>query len=634
MRSMNIGVETIAVTSSYSPPQAANESDFAQSLQEAVDMGSPSLGSKQPVQVRPRQHDQNTAEQPLQDASQVVPEQFVQIVPEQPVQDIPQQSVQVIPGQLVQDISEQPIQDIPQQPVQFIPEQFLQAIPEQPAVQEEAPQQIVDETQSEPQFQPQETVHIPTSVYPPELEQTDEAAEKTVQPAAAAEAEPESELMKELADLLGSKEEMLSAPQRMRKTLDNMIVQALSELSDPEKQEEEFTEMVLDFLMEYIDREFGGEKQETSVFSDTEDKDDNVQDVLLQTVVQMLENIRSEDTQTDSSEDTQAVEGIPSDSMAKEYVTTTANELLSEETRQMVEPENFTDSTAIQNTEGPQQKPRIDVSAEEAVSPQEKQTEEVSQKQPAEPVQQTELYQAAVQTAERIYTSVTRPQKPAEKEPVIRVDRFREIRVISPVKPAEELQELTSLVNAGVKSEQLDLSTDRMPIKPTVKLETLEEAIPFEAAVARNVPQITLTKAFEGAQRGAQQIANQIASEIFNQLPEKGGSTTFVMTLNPETLGKVTVKVVEEAGKISVSVTAHNKRTAELLSGRMDSLQTAMKENGTQLEKYQVVYAPEKDERPGQQQNFDGSSKNPYVKQDVEESEGDGEFAELLQNAV
>ena len=107
-----------------------------------------------------------------------------------------------------------------------------------------------------------------------------------------------------------------------------------------------------------------------------------------------------------------------------------------------------------------------------------------------------------------------------------------------------------------------------------------------------------------------------------------------MMTLNPETLGKVTVKVVEEAGKISVSVTAHNKRTAEMLSGRMDSLQTAMKENGTQLEKYQVVYAPEKDERPGQQQSFDGSSKNPYVKQDDEESDGDGEFAELLQNAV
>ena len=58
-----------------------------------------------------------------------------------------------------------------------------------------------------------------------------------------------------------------------------------------------------------------------------------------------------------------------------------------------------------------------------------------------------------------------------------------------------------------------------------------------------------------------------------------------------------------------------------------------MQENGTQLEKYQVVYEPEQNERSGQQ-SFDGSSKNPYVKQEVEESEGDGEFAELLQQAV
>lgn len=675
MKSISIGIGPIAAASIYAPTQAASEGDFAQSLQNAVDMGSPSLGSKQWVQVRPAQSVQNTPKQSAQNTPeqlvQDVSQQFVQVIPEQFPQDIPEQSVQVIPGELVQDIPEQSVQfipgqfeqdipeqfeqeipeqsvqfipgqlaqDIPEQSLQTIPEQLPQAIPEQSAVQDESPHQVVDETQFEPQFLPKEPVHDPMF----ELGQTDDAAEKPVQPATAT--EPDSELMKELADLLGrlnSNEEMLTAPQRLRKTLENMIVQALSELSDPEKQEEEFTEMVLDFLMEFIDREFGGENRETSVFSDTKDKDDNVQDVLLQTVVQMLEDIRSENAQTDTSEDEKAVDGIPSDSMAKKPISTSASELLSEGTRQTVEPNSFA-VPLVEET-------HIDVPAEEAVSSaepprvtEEKKTDEIPQVQPAEPEQHSELYHAALQTAERIFNTVTQPEKPAEQTVhTIRAYKGREISIISPVKPAEELQELTRIVNGGrsVKSEQpqLDLNSQQQtptaPIKPAVKLETTGEAIPFEAAVARTVPQITLTRPIEGAHSGAQQIATQIASEIFNHLPSSGGATTFVMTLHPETLGKVTVKVVEEAGKISVSVTAHNKRTAELLSGRMDSLQTAMKENGTQLEKYQVVYAPEKDERPGQQQSFDGSSKNPYVKQDDEESDGDGEFAELLQNAV
>ena len=669
MKSISIGMEPIAVTSSYPMPQTVSEGDFAQSLQNAVKVaGSPAV-AEQPIQdVIPPEHTvQTTPQQRVQN----VPQQSVQVTQEQLVQDSPDPQVQVFPEQLVQDIIPEPqiqvipeqlVQDIPEPQVQVIPEQSaesdtepqVQAIPEQPVqdipqtpVQNEAGLQIPQVPQEE-QPRTQQAVHTPETVYVPELEQAEEVSEKPTQSTAVI--QPDPELMKELADLLNSKEEMLTAPQRMRKTLDNMIVQALSELSDPEKKEEEFTEMVLNFLMEYIDRKFGGENEETSVFSDTDDKDDNVQDILLQTVVQMLEDIRSENAQSEVPEDEESVDGIPAGNTEREHVSTKASELLSEEAKQTIEMESaFVIPTAeVQSTAEPQQTNRFEISFETAAGTSEKATETQPEVQPTEAVQaqQTELYQAAAQAAESIYAAVTQ-QKPAEQvQPVTaysaqptREYRSREVSITSPIKPADELQELTRLVKGGdtVKSEQpqLDLSSrpQAEPIKPAVKLEATGELIPFEAAVTSTVPQITLTRPMESAARGAEQVVTQIASEIFNQLPENGGTTTFVMTLNPESLGKVTVKVVEEAGKISVSVTAHNKHTAEILTERFDSLQTAMKENGTQLEKYQVVYAPEQDERSGQQ-SFDGSSKNPYVKQENEESEGDGEFAELLQQAV
>ena len=149
-----------------------------------------------------------------------------------------------------------------------------------------------------------------------------------------------------------------------------------------------------------------------------------------------------------------------------------------------------------------------------------------------------------------------------------------------------------------------------------------------------------VAKAYTPDERGAKQIMTQIISEMLNNLSRSSGAgktvTTLTMTLTPESLGKITMKVTEEAGKISLMVTAHSKETAEILSQRTDAMQQAAKDSGTQLEKYQVVYAPQEDGRTGHQ-SFDGSSKNPYVRQDTEEQPKDGgedRFADLLKQAI
>lgn len=132
------------------------------------------------------------------------------------------------------------------------------------------------------------------------------------------------------------------------------------------------------------------------------------------------------------------------------------------------------------------------------------------------------------------------------------------------------------------------------------------------------------------SESGVKQVVTQIVSEMLNNLPEKDGETTLMMTLNPESLGRISVKLVENAGKLSVTVTAESRETAAILASRAESVQESMRDSGTQLEKYQVVYGAEQDGR-AEQQNYDGSSKNPYVRQTEEhDDENDGQFAEIL----
>ena len=442
----------------------------------------------------------------------------------------------------------------------------------------------------------------------------------------------------ELADLLAGTEDMLSAPQRMQEALMQLISEAFEEINDPTMDEEEFTEMVLDFLMKYIDEEFGGEIDSSSIITDDEDEDHNIHDVLLQAVVQMLEEIRSENAEAPAeTEEIEEVGNVPASDMPNENAGVSASELLGYETKEtdeVIEAVTDTEQTERSST----QTESTESVAVNETDNEEPKTEEITAAAQSVNTEaaQSAMYQAAAQAAESIYAAVTRPQK-TEAEPIQPVKAERTVSVIQ---PADELEELTRLVRGGdtVKSGQTETQLlfdqgekQETEETPAVKLDAIGETVPFEAAIARSASQPTPTNSFAGVGSGAQQVVSQIASEIFNNLSEAGnGTTTFVMTLNPESLGKVTVKMVEEAGKLSVTVTAHSKHTAELLSDRFENLQAAMKDNGTQLEKYQVVYAPEHDE--GSQQSFDGSSKNPYVRQDSnEEGEGGTEFAELLQ---
>lgn len=277
---------------------------------------------------------------------------------------------------------------------------------------------------------------------------------------------------------------------------------------------------------------------------------------------------------------------------------------------------------------------------EESISPDipVKETESISDADNAEQLPDGEeaMYE---KLAENVYAEVYKTFKKETADQIQQVQPVNDLTQI-PKKDvsdrtalSDELDELSRLFGIKKEPEVKDPPIDdENPDKVNeISKETPVEKISVVSSKVPDAPQVT---AVDSGESGIKQVVTQIVTEIMHNLPQKDGETTLMMTLNPESLGRISIKLVENAGKLSVSIVAENKETAAMLASRYENIQESLRDNGTQLEKYQVVYGAEQDGR-AEQQNYDGSSKNPYVRQDEEHDEGnDGQFRELLEEAV
>ena len=105
------------------------------------------------------------------------------------------------------------------------------------------------------------------------------------------------------------------------------------------------------------------------------------------------------------------------------------------------------------------------------------------------------------------------------------------------------------------------------------------------------------------------------------------------MVLNPESLGRITVKLVTSGERVAVQITAENPDTGKLLEARTENLTAMLRENGVELERCQVV---SEGENAGlMQDSYEGSSKNPYSRQEEkgqDENDEEESFFDLLQS--
>lgn len=181
------------------------------------------------------------------------------------------------------------------------------------------------------------------------------------------------------------------------------------------------------------------------------------------------------------------------------------------------------------------------------------------------------------------------------------------------------------------KSSEIDSLIAHITGKTETSQETPQEILPPQQTIAQNtieMPQPELPQTEVRQVPPAVQVADAIASHLETA---ENGETTFTMVLNPESLGRIAVKLVTNAGKVTVQITAENRAAQELLAQRGENLAGSLKENGIDLEKYQVVYEPQQNSL--NRENYNGSSKNPYTNQQNEsesDDESDTSFADLL----
>lgn len=128
------------------------------------------------------------------------------------------------------------------------------------------------------------------------------------------------------------------------------------------------------------------------------------------------------------------------------------------------------------------------------------------------------------------------------------------------------------------------------------------------------------------------EIAQQVADRIVERAADlKEGTEEYTVTLNPEDLGRITVKMTKTAdGAVSVSVAAENSRTLRMIEENGTHIQESLKQNGIQLESWQTV---SESKQEAHAQDYQGSSRNPYResdRNDREEEPEDGSFAELI----
>lgn len=128
------------------------------------------------------------------------------------------------------------------------------------------------------------------------------------------------------------------------------------------------------------------------------------------------------------------------------------------------------------------------------------------------------------------------------------------------------------------------------------------------------------------------EVAQQVSGKITERAADlKEGDVEYSITLDPEDLGRITVRMTKTAdGAVSVSIAAENSKTMKIIEDNCSAIQDTLRQNGVQLENWQTV---SESRQESQAQDYQGSSKNPYRENENhrQDDDRDGEsFAEII----
>ncbi len=127
-------------------------------------------------------------------------------------------------------------------------------------------------------------------------------------------------------------------------------------------------------------------------------------------------------------------------------------------------------------------------------------------------------------------------------------------------------------------------------------------------------------------------IIDQTVKLVEKAVTENDDKTEYSLVLNPEELGKITVKLTKAAdGAVSVTIMAENARTQRIIEQHSNLMQNDLRSNGVNLESWQTVNERQQETLA---QDYNGSSKNPYYRNDDNSAEDNSDdkssFAEII----
>lgn len=183
-----------------------------------------------------------------------------------------------------------------------------------------------------------------------------------------------------------------------------------------------------------------------------------------------------------------------------------------------------------------------------------------------------------------------------------------------------------------VKSDELMmLKNAAKPVNETVHAANEAELAANTAAISEQLPVVFARTDGTEVLVKPQEIVQQVTENIVQQATTAEGDTEYSITLTPEDLGSITVKLTKAVdGSLSVSIMADNAKTQRIIEENGYAIQNNLKQNGIELESWQTVNESNHEARA---EDYSNSSRNPYYHAEENtdsEDEEDTSFAELI----
>ena len=234
--------------------------------------------------------------------------------------------------------------------------------------------------------------------------------------------------------------------------------------------------------------------------------------------------------------------------------------------------------------------------------------------------------------AAQVQTAQAGQTEQAPQEDVKFRSDVRSVEVRTAEKPQEAPQQEQTQVFAdhtAQRSRVVFKSDELEAIKSGDAAQAQPQGIPAESPVVftrQDGAEITVKPS-----EVAQQVSGKITERAADLADLKEGDVEYSITLDPEDLGRITVRMTKTAdGAVSVSIAAENSKTMKIIEDNGSAIQDTLRQNGVQLENWQTI--SESRQEP-QAQDYQGSSKNPYRENENhrQDDDRDGEsFAEII----